>query len=342
MRCPKCHYLSFDPEPRCRNCGYGFSLDESDLPLRGPAEPAGPLADLNLKAPGPDDSRSDDSPLARPAAPAFAAVAIERAGSRAVPSMPAAAARVSPRPHGAGRLLGTPPSELPLFVKGLARASADESTTPTPDPPVTVPAAPRPLGVRRRVADASVTRPRPPRTIQLGPLDRDLLEDLQRIEKVERKDTQASASRVSASPSDYPAGAGHRLAAAGLDVLLLAVLTAGVVWLTMRWTDLSLDRLLTVSVMLPTLAFLVVLVEGYLLMFTAAGGQTIGKMALGLRVVGEDERGAGQPLTARRAAYRVLLMLPSVLVFGAGFVPALVGDERALHDRLAHTRVVRA
>jgi uncharacterized RDD family membrane protein YckC len=44
----------------------------------------------------------------------------------------------------------------------------------------------------------------------------------------------------------------------------------------------------------------------------------------------------------RQAAYRSVLALPSVLALGAGFLPALVGDERALHDRLAHTRVVRA
>ena len=26
MRCPKCHYISFDSGERCRNCGYDFSL----------------------------------------------------------------------------------------------------------------------------------------------------------------------------------------------------------------------------------------------------------------------------------------------------------------------------
>jgi len=44
MRCPKCHYLSFDPEPRCKNCGYGLSLDEPDLLIR-------------------DSGASDDEPL---------------------------------------------------------------------------------------------------------------------------------------------------------------------------------------------------------------------------------------------------------------------------------------
>jgi hypothetical protein len=29
-------------------------------------------------------------------------------------------------------------------------------------------------------------------------------------------------------------------------------------------------------------------------------------------------------------------------MLGAGFLPGLVGDRRALHDRLAHTLVIRA
>ena len=35
MKCPKCHYLSFEPEPRCRNCGYDLSLSPpADLDLQ--------------------------------------------------------------------------------------------------------------------------------------------------------------------------------------------------------------------------------------------------------------------------------------------------------------------
>ena len=34
MRCPKCHYLSFDPEPRCKNCGYDLEVADSELALR--------------------------------------------------------------------------------------------------------------------------------------------------------------------------------------------------------------------------------------------------------------------------------------------------------------------
>ena len=110
--------------------------------------------------------------------------------------------------------------------------------------------------------------------------------------------------------------------------------------MTLRWCDLPLERV-TVLPAAPTAAFLLIVGLGYLLMFTAAGGQTIGKMALGLRVVG-DAPEARRGLTFKQAFYRELLTLPSVLVLGAGFIPALIGDERALHDRLAHTRVVRA
>ena len=37
MRCPKCHYLSFEPEPRCKNCGYDLAVPEADLAIK-PAE----------------------------------------------------------------------------------------------------------------------------------------------------------------------------------------------------------------------------------------------------------------------------------------------------------------
>ena len=66
-------------------------------------------------------------------------------------------------------------------------------------------------------------------------------------------------------------------------------------------------------------------------------------MAFGLRIVGDS---ADQPvpggLTLSQAGYRVLLSLPSVCALGLGLLPALLGRDQAIHDRLAHTRVVRA
>ena len=70
MRCPKCQYISFGSEPRCRNCGYDFSMsagedDGFDLPIQDGAEAAGPLADLPLSG----GARNTSVPL-RPAADA--------------------------------------------------------------------------------------------------------------------------------------------------------------------------------------------------------------------------------------------------------------------------------
>jgi uncharacterized RDD family membrane protein YckC len=90
--------------------------------------------------------------------------------------------------------------------------------------------------------------------------------------------------------------------------------------------------------LLPLIGFLCLLNGGYLAGFVAAGGQTMGKMLAGVRVVAEDGRRAslGQAIV-RAAAYAV-----SVLPLGLGCVPALVSaDRRTVHDRLAGTRVVR-
>ena len=63
MRCPKCHYLSFEPEPRCRNCGFHLETHDAD-PLMADADPVikdrdaeGPLVDLDLRRPAPAEPR---------------------------------------------------------------------------------------------------------------------------------------------------------------------------------------------------------------------------------------------------------------------------------------------
>ena len=71
-----------------------------------------------------------------------------------------------------------------------------------------------------------------------------------------------------------------------------------------------------------------------------AGGQTLGKMAVGIRVVPEDD---GSSLDLGRAFLRTLMWLLLAVPAGLGFVTALFRrDHRGLHDRFAGTRVVRA
>ena len=90
---------------------------------------------------------------------------------------------------------------------------------------------------------------------------------------------------------------------------------------------------------LPLLAFLALIKFAYFSAFTALGGQTIGKMAMHIRVVSEQNRLVDPAHAVRRSLAGAL----SLLTLGIGFLPALVTTERrALHDRLAHTRVVTA
>jgi uncharacterized RDD family membrane protein YckC len=89
----------------------------------------------------------------------------------------------------------------------------------------------------------------------------------------------------------------------------------------------------------PLVAFLFVQNGGYLVAFTA-GGQTLGKMVAGIRVVQSDPDGT---LDLGRAFLRTMMWVALAVPAGLGFVSALFSrDHRGLHDRFAGTRVVRA
>ena len=135
---------------------------------------------------------------------------------------------------------------------------------------------------------------------------------------------------------EQPSRPGARMIAMLTDHVILLGIDAAVVYFTVRMAGLTMSewRLLPVA---PMLAFLGLLKVSYFYAFTAVGGQTIGKMAVGTCVVGDD----GHPVDAARAMRRTSAGIVSFLLLGLGFVPALFGDHRALHDRLAGTRVVR-
>ena len=134
--------------------------------------------------------------------------------------------------------------------------------------------------------------------------------------------------------------AAARLKAACVDLAVLAGLNIAVVLLTLRQCDLTIAQIASVP-LVPLIGFLVAINVGYLLSFNVVNGQTIGKMVFGLRVVGDSEDDAQPRPTPRQMSYRALLTVPSILLLGLGFLPGLVGEGRAVHDRLTHTRVVR-
>lgn len=127
-----------------------------------------------------------------------------------------------------------------------------------------------------------------------------------------------------------------RAVSALIDIGLLVGIDVAVVYLTAQMAGVPVAEAATLP-LVPLVTFVLGLNLAYLAVFTANGGQTLGKMAMGLRVEGTD--GA---VTFGSAVVRVAATLAGGLVLGAGFMPVLWrADRRAVHDQLAHTRVVK-
>jgi uncharacterized RDD family membrane protein YckC len=139
-----------------------------------------------------------------------------------------------------------------------------------------------------------------------------------------------------APPLERPAFARERAMAAGLDFGLMLGAALVVVYFAGRAARVPLQGLLpTWPWLLGYLAFLGLVYAGY---FTGTTGQTLGKMATGLRVVDR----AGQPPGFLRAFARGTLGALGVALGGLGLLPMVFDPaRRALHDRVFRMRVVR-
>ena len=214
-----------------------------------------------------------------------------------------------------------------------------------PDAPLVTPgAAPRaPLAVRRAAPAPAPPRPRARR--ETLPDEPRLALDTAEvpIAPLPAGSTRIAAPQPDAEPGIAAAGVGARLAGAAVDVVLLGAIDAAVIYLTLRICELTFAQTLTLP-LAPLISFLVLLNGGYLAAFVAASGQTIGKMAAGTRVVSADSgTDVYERVSFEQAVLRAAASLLSALPLGLGFLPALLGrDRRALHDRLADTRVVKA
>jgi uncharacterized RDD family membrane protein YckC len=322
MKCPKCGYLGFEATERCRHCGYDFSL----------AVPADPVAELPLNPREAGDSALLDLDLDR-------VIGADTTESRAASSSPAPERpeRTAPQRPTPSRIeLDRPQAEesasaLPLFTRG------EPADDPVPLVPPPRPARP-PLSVRRATPD--MTRRRTPRAIPRETVPELQLEPAPVVNapNVEPESAVPAAVGTHDTPTDVaPAPKARRIAAALVDLSLLVGMNLAVVYLTVAIVGLSMSDALTLPPV-PMGAFLLLLNGGYLVAFTAANGQTIGKMLFSVRVIGEDSGRVDVPGSVLRAA-GVLL---TVVTCGLAYVPALLSrDGRALHDRLAKTRVIR-
>ena len=318
MKCPKCGYLGFEPVDRCRNCGYDFSLSSSvplpDLSIRTGPEDERPLDDLSLldAATAGDAAMGADDLSANPGADLdrlFAPSPLDGAPPTPASPLPARTPRVAE---------SAPSSELPLF--GGALDDDDRPLITRVSPPRT------PLAVRRSTPEAHRLRGDGPRMHSL---------DLA-LEVDEPKVTPPPAVTAPSPPANEDASRGARLAAAAIDVGVLAMVDALVIYFTMSICGLGLAEL-SVLPKGPLLAFLILQNVGYLVAFTA-GGQTLGKIALGIKVMA-----TGSPASPDlgRALVREAIWLLLAVPAGLGFLTVLAADHRGLHDRLAGTRVVR-
>ena len=214
------------------------------------------------------------------------------------------------------RVIGAPEQpqseDLPLFGRDDA-------------PLITGPLRPRaPLGVRRATPEVPRARARPTKT----PAHEDMLFEAPRALQV--------APSASASGESLAAPA-RRILAGLVDVALLSALDLLVLYFTLRLLGLGASQVGELP-LVPLVAFILLLNVGYFIAFTAVGGQSIGKMALGIKVISQEEN----VVPIGRATLRTLAYFVSALPLGAGFLPGVIGADRlALHDRLAHTRVVR-
>jgi uncharacterized RDD family membrane protein YckC len=315
MKCPKCGYLGFETVERCRNCGYDFSLtrtvDLPEFPIREEHRRVTPLDDLSLidaaTAPASETAMTDISPD------------VDQAFRPPVPRRPAG-----------------PSGELPLFG----------SSIPDDQPLITHASPPRPpLAVRRATPELPRVRAEQPRAQSLD-LTPEVLDHLEIDDETEARvgGSVTPAARAGAAPwpAERPerpenAEVSTRLVAVMIDLFLLGIVDAIVIYFTVQICGISW-RELGILPKGPLLAFLLVQNGGYLVAFTV-GGQTLGKMATGIRVVATESAGT---LDLGRAMTRTIVWFVLAIPAGLGFLTLFSRDHRGLHDRFAGTRVVRA
>jgi uncharacterized RDD family membrane protein YckC len=323
MKCPKCGYLGFERVDRCRNCHYDFSLTSSipepDFTIRRETETASPLEELSLIA------AASEWPAGRPKPDVR--IDLDRVFGAPEPQPEHAAAPLKSLAALAVLEPAGPREDLPLFGPPI----------PDDEPLITRASPPRPpLAVRRATPEVHRLRTEPPlRTSSLDlPLD---------VAERSPSPVVLPAARATTEPwtdeaEIRDASVGARLLAVMVDLLILAIVDAVVVYFTMQLCYLTIADLGMLPKG-PLVAFLLVQNGGYLVAFTA-GGQTLGKMVAGIRVVQSDSDAS---LDLGRAFLRTLMWGVLAVPAGLGFLTALFSrDHRGLHDRFAGTRVVRA
>jgi uncharacterized RDD family membrane protein YckC len=213
-------------------------------------------------------------------------------------------------------------TKLPLF------SSATDEDLPL----ITRVSPPRPpLAVRRATPDMPRPRPETSRPAML---------DLSEPANERRAGVAARHRTPTADPEAdgaLPAGIWSRFVAVGIDLAVLTAIDVLVLYFTLQICGLTAADL-DVLPKVPLIAFFVVQNGGYLVVFTA-GGQTLGKMAMGIKVI---STGGSEQVDVPHSLLRTVLWVVLAIPAGLGFLTALFSPERrGLHDRFAGTRVIK-
>jgi uncharacterized RDD family membrane protein YckC len=260
------------------------------------------------------------APAGRPRATPLAVPPASRTdGPRLRPrtTRPGAAAGEGALDRPLSRTPDSAPLDLPLFDR--------DGSSPLPPPH-------RPLGVRRSQPVTPRPRPRPvEEPADVLPLEGETATPAQLPDPLP---VPPPGRHVTRTPGP-PARLVPRMAAWFVDLSLLLLVDAGTLYFTLRLCGLQPAEW-DVLPAWPLAAFFLMLNGGYVVLLTGTLGQTLGKMALRIEVMADGEAVVG----LRRAVLRTAAALASLLPAGLGLAWALVGERRALHDRLAGTRVV--
>jgi uncharacterized RDD family membrane protein YckC len=242
------------------------------------------------------------------------------------------AAALTPPSGGQGLSLQQP-ADLPLFNHARDDDAPLVSGNTPPRPP---------LAVRRAAPVPPAQSPVPRSRLEEPGQEEQALDFADWAEVVREESTTEEPRALGVVDTAANASAGSRLLGATVDALITVGIDAAVLYFTLELCRLQLAEIRVLPVV-PMAAFLLLLNGGYFTMFTAAGGQTVGKMLAGTRVVPASPADRPQRLPFGTAVVRTAACLVSLLPAGAGFFMALFrADGRALHDAVADTRVIKA
>lgn len=304
MRCPKCSYLSYEEVERCRNCGYDVALA---VRHEIPETPT-------LDSPG--LPRTWEAHISRTPRDATDLTVPEDEGSAVdLPLFESPEARASPEP---------PPMPIPPVAPPLVVRRTVDVSRPSP----TTPAGQARTNVRSRDVTPALDFDEP---FAHGTADRHPTPH--QGTRLERP-TAEGDDEARDEARDHPAQ-GARVLGGLVDAAVLLALNGAVVWLTLRLLGLQVADWGRLP-LAPLLGFLFLLDTSYLVTFTAASGQTLGKMMTGLRVTSST----GGRVPFGHAVVRSVVLLLCAAPAGVGLLPIVLdGQGRGLHDRVAGTRV---